>query len=131
MQKKVLSIRSDEETGNDELVLYLRALMTEFGFKTQVQPVGIWLIDFQKRLNLIGFSSDTLVDRSTRNGVLFINPLDVTSGSVATQWTATQGNPFASFVDENKIVGAGAIQGKLDFLCLIFGAADFSAKTQP
>ena len=70
-----------------------------------------------------------MVDRSTRNGVLFINPLDVTSGSVAAQWTLTQGNPHTSVVDENRIIGAGAIQGKLDFLCRIFGAADLPKRS--
>lgn len=128
--KKVLSIPSYEETGNDELVLYFKALMTEFGFKTQVQPVGHSIDRLSKRQsNLIGFSSDTLVDRSTRNGVLFVNPLDVTCGSVAAQWTLTQGNPHTSIVDENKIVGAGAVQGKLDFLCRIFGAADLPKRS--
>ena len=128
--KKVLSIPSHDESGNDELVLYLKALMTEFGFKTQIQPVGHSIDRLSKRQsNLIGFSSDTLVDRSTRRGVLFINPLDVTCGSVASQWTLTQGNPYASVVDENRIVGAGAIQGKLDFLCRVFGAADLSKRS--
>ena len=128
--KKVLSIPSHDESGDDELVLYLKALMTEFGFKTQVQPVGHSVDRLSKRQsNLIGFSSDTLVDRSTRRGVLFVNPLDVTCGSVAAQWTLTQGNPFASVVDENRIVGAGAIQGKLDFLCRIFGAADLPKRS--
>jgi len=128
--KKVLSIPSHEESGNDELVLYLRALMTEFGFKTQVQPVGHSIDRLSKRQsNLIAFSSDTLVDRSTRNGVLFINPLDVTIGSVSSQWTLTHGNPYSSVSDEKIIVGAGAVQGKLDFLCRIFGAADLPRKS--
>jgi len=128
--KKVLSIPSHDESGDDELVLYLKALMTEFGFKTQIQPVGHSIDRLSKRQsNLIGFSSDTLVDRSTRRGVMFVNPLDVTCGSVAAQWTLTQGNPFASVVDENRIVGAGAIQGKLDFLCRIFGASELPRRS--
>ncbi len=128
--KKVLSIPSHEESGNDELVLYLRALLTEFGFKTQVQPVGHSIDRLSKRQsNLIAFSSDTLVDRSTRNGVLFINPLDVTIGSVATQWTLTHGNPYSSVSDEKIIVGAGTVQGKLDFLCRIFGASQLPKRS--
>ncbi len=128
--KKVLSIPSHEESGNDELVLYLRALLTEFGFKTQVQPVGHSVDRLSKRQsNLIAFSSDTLVDRSTRNGVLFINPLDVTMGSIPAQWTLTHGNPYSSVSNEKMIVGAGAIQGKLDFLCRIFGAAELPKKS--
>jgi acetylornithine deacetylase/succinyl-diaminopimelate desuccinylase-like protein len=128
--KKVLSIPSHEESGNDELVLYLRALLTEFGFKTTVQPVGHSIERLSKRQsNLIAFSSDTLVDRSTRNGVLFINPLDVTMGSVPAQWTLTQGNPNSSVSDEKRIVGAGAIQGKLDFLCRIFGASELPGRS--
>jgi hypothetical protein len=128
--KKVLSIPSHEETGNDELVLYLRALLTEFGFKTQVQPVGHAVDRLSKRQsNLIAFSSDTLVDRSTRNGVLFINPLDVTIGSVPSQWTLTHGNPHTSVCDEKIIVGAGSVQGKLDFLCRIFGASQLPKRS--
>lgn len=128
--KKVLSIPSHEESGNDELVLYLRALLTEFGFKTQIQPVGHSVDRLSKRQsNLIAFSSDTLVDRSTRNGVLFINPLDVTIGSVPSQWTLTHGNPHTSVSDEKIIVGAGTVQGKLDFLCRIFGASQLPKKS--
>jgi acetylornithine deacetylase/succinyl-diaminopimelate desuccinylase-like protein len=128
--KKVLSIPSHEESGNDELVLYLRALLTEFGFKTQVQPVGHSVERLSKRQsNLIAFSSDTLVDRSTRNGVLFINPLDTTIGSVPSQWTLTHGNPHTSVSDEKIIVGAGTVQGKLDFLCRVFGASQLPKRS--
>jgi len=123
--KRVLSIPSHSESGNEELVRYLQSIMHDFGFKPQLQPVNHSLDRLSKRqYNLIGFSSDNLVDRTTRRGVLFVNPLDVTTGNLPQLWTATQGNPHASVASENGIVGAGALQGKLDFLCRIYGALD-------
>lgn len=79
-------------------------------------------------MNLIGYTSDTLVDRSTRRGYLFVNPLDVSIGSLPQLWTATQGNPHAPVLNEQGIVGAGAVQGKLDFLCRVFAAQDLVDK---
>ena len=65
--QRVLSIRSDAESGNEELVRYLQSLLHDFGFKTLLQPFNHSLERLSKRqFNLVGFSSDTLVDRSTR-----------------------------------------------------------------
>ncbi len=103
--------------------------MHDFGFKTLVQPFSHSLDRISKRqFNLIGFSSDNLVDRSTRRGVLFVNPLDTTTGNLPHLWTSTQGNPHAPVVNDSGIIGAGAVQGKLDFLCRIYGALDLLEK---
>ncbi len=127
--KRVLSIPSHMESGNEELVRYLQDLMHDFGFKTQLQQVNHSQDRLSKRqYNLMGFTSDQLVDRSTRRGTLFINPLDVTTGNLPHLWTATQGNPHAPIVNDKGIVGAGAVQGKLDFLCRIYGALDLLDK---
>jgi acetylornithine deacetylase/succinyl-diaminopimelate desuccinylase-like protein len=123
--KRVLSIPSHSESGNEELVRYLQSIMHDFGFKPQLQQVNHSLDRLSKRqYNLVGYSSDALVDRTTRRGVLFVNPLDVTTGNLPHLWTATQGNPHAPVANEKGIVGAGAVQGKLDFLCRIYGALD-------
>ena len=127
--QRLLSIPSNVETGNEEVVRYLQSILHDFGFKTLIQPFCHSLENVSKRqFNLIGFSSDNLVDRTTRRGVLFINPLDVTTGNLPHLWTATQGNPHAPVVSEAGIVGAGAVQGKLDFLCRIYGALDLLEK---
>ncbi|MBC7397201.1 MAG: M20/M25/M40 family metallo-hydrolase [Bdellovibrionales bacterium] len=127
--KRILSIPSHAESGNEELARYLQSLMHDYGFKTQLQQVNHSVDRLSKRqANLIGFSSDNLVDRSSRRGVLFINPLDVTTGNLPQLWTATQGNPHAPVVTDQGIVGAGAVQGKLDFLCRIFAAIDLLDK---
>ena len=127
--QRILSIPSHSESGNEELVRYLQSLMHDYGFKTQVQNVNHSVDDLSKRqCNLMGFGNDTLVDRSTRRGVLFVNPLDVTTGTLPQLWTATQGNPNAPVLNEQGIVGAGSLQGKLDFLCRIFGALDLVDK---
>jgi hypothetical protein len=52
----------------------------------------------------------------------------VTTGSLPQLWTATGGNPHAPVANEEGIIGAGALQGKLDFLCKIFGAFDLLDK---
>ena len=127
--KRILSIQSNADSGNEELVRYLQSLMHDFGFKTQIQQVNHSIDGLSKRQsNLIGFTSDNLVDRTSRRGVLFINPLDVTTGNLPQLWTATQGNPHAPVLTDQGIIGAGAIQGKLDFLCRIFGAVDLLDK---
>ncbi len=127
--RRVLSIPSHAESGNEELVRYLQAAMHDYGMKTAVQPVSHSSDQLSKRqANLLGFVSDSLVDRSTRRGHLFVNPLDVSTGNLPQLWTATQGNPQAPVVNEHGIVGAGAVQGKLDFLCKIFAAIDLVDK---
>jgi acetylornithine deacetylase/succinyl-diaminopimelate desuccinylase-like protein len=127
--KRVLSITSHAEAGNEELARYLQSMMHDYGFKTHLQPVNHSVDGLSKRqCNIIGFTSDHLVDRTTRRGVLFINPIDVTTGNLPHLWTVTQGNPQAPVLDEFGIVGAGAVQGKLDFLCRIFAAVDLVDK---
>ncbi|MBU6152683.1 MAG: hypothetical protein KGP28_00145 [Bdellovibrionales bacterium] len=127
--KRILSIPSHAESGNEELVRYLQAAMHDYGMKTSVQPVSHSSDLLSKRqANLLGFVSDPLVDRTTRRGHLFVNPLDVSTGNLPHLWTATQGNPQAPIVNDQGIVGAGAVQGKLDFLCRIFAAIDLVDK---
>ncbi len=127
--KRILSIPSNADSGNEELARYLQSVMHDYGFKTQLQSVNHSVDRLSKRqCNLIGFTSDNLVDRTSRRGVLFINPLDVSTGNLPQLWTATQGNPNAPVVNEQGIVGAGAVQGKLDFLCRIFAASDLIDK---
>jgi acetylornithine deacetylase/succinyl-diaminopimelate desuccinylase-like protein len=126
---RILSIPSHSESGNEELARYLQSLMHDYGFKTQLQQVNHSSEKLSRRqTNVIGFTSDNLIDRSTRRGALFINPLDVTTGSLPQLWTATQGNPHAPVVTEKGIIGAGAVQGKLDFLCRIFAAQELIDK---
>ena len=127
--KRILSIPSHAESGNEEVARYLQSLMHDYGFKTQLQSVNHSSEKLSRRqCNILGFTSDNLVDRTSRRGVLFINPLDVTTGTLPQLWTATQGNPHAPVVTEKGIIGAGAVQGKLDFLCKIFGAFDLLDK---
>ena len=127
--KRILGIASHSESGNEELARYLQSLMHDYGMKTQLQPVSHSSDEISKRqVNLVGFVGDSLVDRSTRRGSLFVNPLDVSTGNLPHLWTATQGNPQAPVANEQGIVGAGAVQGKLDFLCRIFAALDLVDK---
>jgi acetylornithine deacetylase/succinyl-diaminopimelate desuccinylase-like protein len=127
--KRILSIPSHAESGNEEVARYLQSMMHDYGFKTQLQPVNHSVERLSKRqCNLIGYTSDNLVDRTSRRGVLFINPLDVTTGNLPQLWTVTQGNPQAPVLTEQGIVGAGAVQGKLDFLCRVFAAVDLVDK---
>jgi acetylornithine deacetylase/succinyl-diaminopimelate desuccinylase-like protein len=127
--KRILSIQSNAESGNEELSRYLQSVMHDYGFKTQMQQVNHSVERLSKRqCNLIGFTGDNLVDRSSRRGVLFINPLDVTTGNLPQLWTVTQGNPYAPVLTDKGIVGAGAVQGKLDFLCRVFAAFDLLDK---
>ncbi len=127
--KRVLGIPSHSESGNEELARYLQSMMHDYGLKTTLQPVSHSLDEISKRqVNLIGYTADQLVDRSSRRGHLFISPLDVSTGNLPHLWTATQGNPHAPVVNEHGIVGAGAVQGKLDFLCRVFAAVDLVDK---
>lgn len=123
--KRILSIPSDSQSGNEELARYMQSLMQDLGFKVQLQPLQHSQDFLSKRqFNVIGFSSDMLVDRSTRRGLLMINPLDVTTGNLPHLWTATQGNPYAATFQEGHLIGVGALQGKIDFLCRILAATE-------
>jgi acetylornithine deacetylase/succinyl-diaminopimelate desuccinylase-like protein len=115
--QRVLQIPSNAESGNEELVRYLQSILSDFGFKTQIQEVRHSIDGLSRRqFNLLGFTSDPLVDRSTRRGVLFINPLDVVTASKL---------PAGQQVDFSKrLSGPGSVQGKIDFLCRIYGALD-------
>ncbi len=123
--KRLVSIPSDAYSGNEELARYLQSLMQDLGFKVQLQPVHHSLAGLSKRqYNLIGYSSDNLVDRSTRRGLLLVNPLDVTTGNLNALWTETQGEPYRAYIHGQKLVGAGALQGKVDFMCRVIAAAE-------
>ncbi len=127
--QRILGIPSHAETGNEELARYLQSMMHDYGIKTQLQPVSHSSDSISKRqVNLIGFVSDSLVDRSSRRGCLFVSPLDVSTGNLPHLWTATQGNPHAPVVNDQGIIGAGAVQGKLDFLARVFAAVDLVDK---
>jgi len=127
--KRILAIPSHSESGNEELARYLQSLMHDCGMKSQLQMVNHSSDEISKRqVNLIGFVGDSLVDRSTRRGTLFVNPLDVSTGNLPHLWTATQGNPQAPVANEQGIVGAGAVQGKLDFVARIFAALELVDK---
>ncbi|MBS1959360.1 MAG: M20/M25/M40 family metallo-hydrolase [Bdellovibrionales bacterium] len=112
---RALNISSNSESGNEELVRYYQTILHDLGFKTQLQEVKHAIDSLSKRqYNLIAFTSDTLVDRTTRKGVLFINPLDTSSGTI----------PMKVGVDEGGLHGPGSVQGKIDFLCRVYAALD-------
>lgn len=123
--RRVLSIPSDEESGNEELALYFHDLMKDLGFKTMLKTVQHSQSTLSKRqVNVIGFSSDTLIDRSTKKGLALINPIDVTLGHLPHLWSETQGSPYTPTIKDRKIFGIGANQGKVDFLCRIFAGSE-------
>jgi acetylornithine deacetylase/succinyl-diaminopimelate desuccinylase-like protein len=112
---RALAIPSTAETGNEELVRYYQAILLDLGFKTQIQEVKHSVEHLSKRqYNLIAYTSDTLVDRTTRKGALFINPLDVATGTI----------PVKPRVTEAGLQGPGSVQGKVDFLARVYGALD-------
>lgn len=115
--QRLLQVSSDADSGNEEVVRLYQSILHDFGFKTQLQEVRHSVEGLSKRqFNLVAFSSDSLVDRTTRKGILWVNPLD----------TVRLRKPHdpSVVVDDRAIVGPGAVQGKLDFLCRIYGALD-------
>lgn len=123
--KRILSIPSHAESGNEEVARHFQNLMQNLGFKTSTQSVQHSVAGLSKRqMNVVGFSSDTLVDRTTRRGLALVSPLDVTTGNLSHLWSSTQGNPYAPVHKSDRIIGAGANQGKLDFLCKILAATE-------
>lgn len=112
---RALAIPSTAETGNEELVRYYQTILHDLGFKTQMQEVKHSIDYLSKRqYNLIAFTSDSLVDRTTRKGALFINPLDVTTGTI----------PIKPTMTEDGLQGPGSVQGKIDFLARVYGSLD-------
>ena len=124
--KKILSIDSVTQNGNEELANYLAGLMQESGFKVQLQPVTHSLDGFSKRqFNLIGILGDPLVDRKTKKGLLLNTHLDTVGPGLMQNWTECAGNPFAATIKDGKIFGLGSADVKLDFLCKLNAAEKF------
>ncbi len=109
---------SDESRGTEESARALLKIFQELGFKSQLQTVHHSIDGVSKRqANVIGYSSDMLVDRTTRRGVLMINPIDVTQPPRA-------GLDFAVTATDQFLLGPGVLQGKADFICRIFAARE-------
>ena len=127
--EKLISINSVSYEGNEEVALYLHALMKSMGFKTSMQEVTHSLEGVSKRqFNVLGTLGDPLVDGTTRKGLLFNTHIDTVSPGIRSHWTETGGDPFHATIKENRIYGLGSADVKLDFLCKLKAMERYSER---
>ncbi len=106
---KILKINSVTQTGNTELVSYLKRLISSIGLKTQVQNFSYC---GAKQQNLI-----VRIDGQSSKEVLFNTHLDTVKPGNYKNWTKTNNDPFNPTIDNDKIFGLGSADVKLDYLC--------------
>ncbi|MBN20474.1 MAG: hypothetical protein CL678_04225 [Bdellovibrionaceae bacterium] len=122
---ELLRIRSYPEYGNEEVVSFFEKLFQERGIFFETQKVFHSEENISKRqFNLKGCIGDSLVDRSTRKGLLFLSHLDTYEPVLPKQWTEIEA-PLKGEIKNNHLVGLGASSGKLDFLCKLYAAQKF------
>ena len=116
--KKMISIRSVTEDGNEEIANHVAGLMRAAGMKTHLQQVAHSIENFSKRqFNVIGIFGDALVDKKIKKGLLLNTHLDTVGPGRSENWTETAGDAFSATVKDGKIYGLGSADVKLDFLC--------------
>ncbi len=127
--KKMISIPSVSNEGNEELANWLIERMKLVGLKTQLQPVTHSLENVSKRqFNVIGILGDSLVNDKLKRGLLLNTHIDTVGTGLLTNWTECAGNPFQAVVKENRIYGLGSADVKLDFLCKLRAIEKFREK---
>ncbi len=119
--QRVLSTTSDPQKSNVTLISLIQSLATEFGLKTKVQKISHSMDGVSPDLsNIVVFSGDELVDRSTKKGLLFVNPLDAVVGTEIPEQKFWQEGNGAS----KRYIAPGALQGKADFVCRMIAMAE-------
>ncbi len=108
------------EGGNEEIATYCQALMNAQGFRTHTQQITHSYEGISKRqFNVIGIMGDTLVDVTTKKGLLISNHLDTATPGIESQWTECVGDPFKATLRDDTVYGLGAANAKLAFLCVL------------
>lgn len=116
--ENIIRINSVSQNGNEEIAVYLQALMDRMGFKTKLQEVSHSIDGVSKRqFNVIGTLGDPLVDSKTKKGLLLNTHIDTVGTGLKSNWTETGGDPFQATIKDGKIYGLGTADVKLDFLC--------------
>lgn len=116
--ENIIRINSVSQNGNEEIAVYLQALMGKMGFQTKLQEVAHSLEGVSKRqFNVIGTLGDPLVDSKTKKGLLLNTHIDTVGPGLKSNWTETGGDPFKATFKNGKIFGLGTTDVKLDFLC--------------
>lgn len=124
--RRILRMSSVAEDGNEELSNYAAILMQALGLKVSTQSVVHSRDGVSKRqFNLIGILGDPLVDRKTRTGLMFLNPLDTSHPGRREAWTETGADPFLAEMKDGKIFGLGSASSKLDLLCKLYAIQEF------
>lgn len=129
---KFLEIKSVSEEGNEEAINFLIPMFEQMGAKLVLQQVPHSLKDHSKRqYNLLAIFGDDLVDGRTRKGLLLTAPIDTCSAGSAADWTELKGDPWAPSSKDGHLIGAGALNSKLNFLAMVAAAEAFSSVPLP
>lgn len=127
--KKIISIPSVSNEGNEELANWLVERMTLAGLKAHLQPVTHSIEGVSKRqFNVIGILGDTLVNDKLKKGLLLNTHVDTVGTGLLANWTECEGNPFHAVIKGERMYGLGTADVKLDFLCKLRAVEKYREK---
>jgi acetylornithine deacetylase/succinyl-diaminopimelate desuccinylase-like protein len=110
--KKLISIRSDKEAGNRQLVDHLVPYCRSVGLNITLQPGKD-----PKEINLIAHTVPSNSKDLCPQGILLNTHLDTVPGGDTSRWTETGNDPFRPTLKGDLLFGRGSADTKLDFLC--------------
>ncbi len=125
-----LSINSISREGNEEIINFLIPHFEDLGAKVVQQQVYHSVSNFSNRqFNLIGILGDDLVDAKTSKGLLLLTHVDTPSAGNLSDWDTLNNKPWVPKREENKFIGLGAANAKLDFLCKLKACTQFAKES--
>ncbi len=110
---RIISINSETERSNSELITFLKPLVQAAGLKYEEHKVMENGIPF---FNLIASTQGA----THPEALLFNTHLDTVSGGETSAWTKTGGNPLKATWVRDRVYGLGAADVKIDFLCKLW-----------
>ncbi len=119
--RNFIAIESTPGHGNFEAAEFVARLSGEMGFHVENQKETLNGLEQSNVIirNFQGIPSEEL---------LLQTHLDTVDPGNFGQWTKTQSNPFNASIYNNEMYGLGVADTKLDFICKLFAARDFSRK---
>ncbi len=125
----LLRINSVTSIGNEKIVDYLIPIFESLQAKIIVQKVEHSIENYNRRqFNIIGILGDDLVESKTSKGLLLLSHLDTAYPGNLSHWKRLNSEPWSPQVDKDKIIGLGAANAKLDFLCKLEACKQFVDK---
>ncbi len=119
--RRMIAIDSTPSHGTKELVEYLSGLCEGLGLAVEIQSETL---NGLEQLNILARPSRSKPEEE----FLLQTRLDTVEPGNFAMWTKTEKNPFNASIYGDEMIGLGVADCKLDFLCKISAAQEFSQK---